>query len=313
MIGVFTPYNKKKRCLKGFAFIVFKSKQAYSSVLSQEEHLLRGKMMVAREALRQNDAKSISKKLQKQKLFVKGLPLDAKEEEIIAVFERFGSVNRVLMCYDKSTEFRGFAYVVMETKSGFEMAIEVSISRKGIEFRRNCKIFVSSSKSREEMKKIHEGNENNEVPIKKNKVIKKLQEEVRDFEKIRNSRRGSGIQSADRNEENQKIEKEKKKRKILHSSKIPGFIFKTSLPQICHRKENINSRTFLSENCSKEHSLFFKSSNLDEHNLEIMRENFFDGKEAWIRFNNPNLRLYSYKTRPFQSHLEQFDSSYNHF
>lgn len=113
--------------------------------------------MVAREALRQNDASCVSKQLQNQKLFARGFPFNTSEEEIIQLFSQFGEVNRVLMCYHKSTKFRGFAYVVMESRKGYCGAIRVSDQDKGLKFRKCCRVFVSGSKSKEEMKKARGG------------------------------------------------------------------------------------------------------------------------------------------------------------
>jgi len=157
VLDVYIPINKKKKCLKGFAFVAMADKPSYKEVLKVKEFKLRGKTMTARAALRENDACQISKVLQKQKLFVKGFPFSTKEAEISAFFEKFGKVNRVLMCKDKLQKFRGFAYVIMNTQKGFQSVLEEctsgsSASYRGyLLFKGGNKIYVSNSKTQKEV------------------------------------------------------------------------------------------------------------------------------------------------------------------
>ena len=139
--------NKKRKCLKGFAFVTYTSKHAYQTVLELKQHQIRGKIMIARAALKENDASHISKILQSQKLYIRGFPPNTTEESIEGFFGAFGKVNRVLMCFDKYRNFRGFAYVVMESMEGYDAVLRNSARLEFLGHR----LFVSSSKTQKEL------------------------------------------------------------------------------------------------------------------------------------------------------------------
>lgn len=321
LIGVYTPFNKKKNCLKGFAFVVFKSRQAYLKVLEFGEHFLRGKMMKAREALRQNDADDISKHLQSQKLFAKGFPFDTREEEILDFFTQFGKVNRVLMCFHKSNNFRGFAYVVMETRQGFQAAIEASNNGNGLNFRDGQRVFVSNSKSKEEMNKINNnGNKafkNNNRSNKSNKLAPS--HDSNHLKKAKN-RRGSGFKKERKTDsKNNKIRKrssfssngyqlqeqvqnsQTKRKKYLNSSKIQGFYDKTITGDFSKFKLNDMENKI---SPSEYHGLIFNTygSKIEYHNGQIFAENALESSNERLRFNYEGLN----ESRARFNHIKMF-------
>lgn len=277
-------------------------------MLEIEEHMLRGKMMVAREALRQTDASNVSKRLQSQKLFAKGFPLDTTEEEIFSFFGQFGEVNRVLMCYHKSKKFRGFAYVVMETISGFEMAIGTSQTENGLSFKNESRVLVSSSKSKEEMKKIHQGGHSDSRKEWKGDHTSKVKEQTQKQKIGYRNQTGSQYRPNGRfmernhyqanrklikrpsfssNEDSRRGETERSKLQknfILPSSKIPGFFNETSSGDTSKVKywKGLN---WEKEPLEKGHSLVFSCHGLEYHNSQILEENDEEAECMFLRFN----------------------------
>jgi RNA recognition motif-containing protein len=93
---------------------------------SSVSHEINGHTVAVRRALAQNKASEITKELQKLKLFVKNLPLDATSNEIKKFFSKFGPVNRVQMTINsKSKEFKGFAYVIISNKKCYEKILKL--------------------------------------------------------------------------------------------------------------------------------------------------------------------------------------------
>jgi RNA recognition motif-containing protein len=57
---VYFPIDKRKKRQKGFAFVTFKSESTYLKVLEAKEHCIRGRIVIARDAMnhllaREND------------------------------------------------------------------------------------------------------------------------------------------------------------------------------------------------------------------------------------------------------------------
>jgi len=69
------------------------------------------------------------------KLFVAGLPYDLYDEELIEIFEKFGTIASAKVAIDKETgKSRGFAFVDMpneeEAKEAIEHLNDISLGKK---------------------------------------------------------------------------------------------------------------------------------------------------------------------------------------
>jgi RNA recognition motif-containing protein len=137
--------RRGKEKLRGFAFIHFLDQESVDHVLGQYlnrpenkkangskdsigsvSHDINGSIVAVRQALDSQKASKLTKELQKLKLYVKNLPLDATSKEITKFFSRFGPVNRVQMTVNSSSkEFRGFAYVIINNKESFDKILDL--------------------------------------------------------------------------------------------------------------------------------------------------------------------------------------------
>ena len=145
------PFCKRRKRLKGFAFVEFSSRQSYKKVLLQKHHFLKGRFMTARPALDKTLAKINSEQIQRQKIFAKGFPQGTTEVEIFNFFSQYGQVNRILIGLDQHPrldrpKFRGFAFVVMDSKEDFDTII----SMKDLRYKGSV-IRVSRSRTQEEL------------------------------------------------------------------------------------------------------------------------------------------------------------------
>ena len=69
------------------------------------------------------------------KLFVAGLPYDLYDDELVEIFEKFGTITSAKVAIDKETgKSRGFAFVEMpnaeEAKDAMESLNEISLGKK---------------------------------------------------------------------------------------------------------------------------------------------------------------------------------------
>ena len=69
------------------------------------------------------------------KLFVAGLPYDLYDEELIEIFEKFGTITSAKVAIDKETgKSRGFAFVEMqndeEARDAIEHLNDISLGKK---------------------------------------------------------------------------------------------------------------------------------------------------------------------------------------
>jgi RNA recognition motif-containing protein len=152
---VYFPIDKRKKRQKGFAFVTFKTESTYKQVLKDREHTIRGRTVIARDAMNQTDARENDKKLHEKKLYVHGFPIkETTEQEIFNLFSQHGKVDRVLMGYksDGQIAFRGFAYIVMEEKRDCQKLL----NKKSIIFKENT---ISIQKCRTMNKEVPSANQ----------------------------------------------------------------------------------------------------------------------------------------------------------
>lgn len=138
IVKIDMPTKKGRRGkvkLRGFAFIHYSDSVSVDLVLESSHdnsqsinalktdvsvtHEINGFSVAVRKALDISKASKLTKELQKLKLFVKNLPLDATSEEINSFFSKFGPVNRVQI-----TMNRGFAYVIISNKESYDKILK---------------------------------------------------------------------------------------------------------------------------------------------------------------------------------------------
>jgi hypothetical protein len=268
LLDVYVPVHKKKKCLKGFAFVAFQSKTAYLKALEIKEFTLRGKTMTARAALQEKVANSVTKNLQQQKLFVKGFPADTKEAAVQAFFEKFARVDRVLMCRDKKRNFRGFAYVVMKTKEGYQRVLALSeANSEGVhagEFKfKGNRLYVSKSKTQKEI---------NSHRKKQKNILKMFVDDEKQNKKL--ERAASGVNRSINGSQKKRIKTAKRRGSVrirhkfiwmdimdnkneLTISKIPDFFHTNQKTAQKSRKFSIFSNEGKTQ--VRQHCLLFKA------------------------------------------------------
>jgi len=167
VVDLYLPFDKRKGSLKGFAFVEFLYYEEYLHALNQPRHSLRGQDMVIRSAMDKEKANKKKLQLQKRKLYVKGFPVKSTEREIRQFFRYFGTVNRVLMAWAQGKrKFRGFCYIVMEDKYGYERVMN---AKEKLFFKGN-KLQVLESKTEEELEGNKHPNKYNVSPNRNNKI-----------------------------------------------------------------------------------------------------------------------------------------------
>ena len=93
-----------------------------------------------------------TQRLQKLKLFVKGIPKNTSEAALLKFFAKFGAVDRVLSFSkaDNNKSALGFAYIIMKEKGDFNKLIRMgTLSFRG----KKLKVEASRSQYDLEMKK----------------------------------------------------------------------------------------------------------------------------------------------------------------
>ena len=97
VLNVDIPINKKKNVIKGFAFVTFEKRESLQMALRLESPSIRNKIIAIRAALNEKEAQNETQRLQNLKIYVRGFPLDAKEQEIFEFFNQISQVDRVLI------------------------------------------------------------------------------------------------------------------------------------------------------------------------------------------------------------------------
>ncbi|XP_022698700.1 squamous cell carcinoma antigen recognized by T-cells 3-like [Varroa jacobsoni] len=99
----------KKRC-KGFGYLVFKNIHSIAKALKKDRGLVDGRPVFVSK-LNERKQFAYATELEKNKLFVKNIPFDAKKEELQSLFETCGSVTEIRLCTLRNGKFKGMAYV----------------------------------------------------------------------------------------------------------------------------------------------------------------------------------------------------------
>ncbi|OQR70347.1 squamous cell carcinoma antigen recognized by T-cells 3-like [Tropilaelaps mercedesae] len=134
----------KKRC-KGFGYLVFKNIHSVTEALKKDRFPIDGRPVFIS---RLNERKQFTYpiKLEKNKLFVKNIPLDATKEELQSLFETCGSVTDVRLCTLRNGKFKGIAYVDYKDETAASAAV---VKYDGFELRNKMlSVAISNPPSR---------------------------------------------------------------------------------------------------------------------------------------------------------------------
>ena len=109
---------------RGFAFIIFKDKDAYINATSTPQ-TIKGRRIECKPALSKQKAKMKSSDEKGKKLFIGGLSLDTTEDELIQYFQVFGDIYKAYLIYDKNTNTsRGFGFVEFRNFTSAEKVVK---------------------------------------------------------------------------------------------------------------------------------------------------------------------------------------------
>ncbi|EGD77082.1 RNA binding protein [Salpingoeca rosetta] len=130
---------------RGFGFVTFKEAASVEQVLASGPHEIAGRVIDPKRALPRHHHDDPHQQQQQQpqqhrqprvrKVFLGGLPHDAKEEEIKDFFSKYGDVEDVIIQYDRiSGRPRGFGFVVFENDATVDQLV-TSSERVYVEFK----------------------------------------------------------------------------------------------------------------------------------------------------------------------------------
>eukprot|EP00043_Microstomoeca_roanoka_P005523 m.56285 g.56285 ORF g.56285 m.56285 type:complete len:211 (+) comp13007_c1_seq3:335-967(+) len=121
---------------RGFGFVTFKEAGSVEQVLTSGPHEVAGRAIDPKRALPRHHSEDASQQQPKvRKVFLGGLPHDAKEAEIKEFFSQYGPVEDVIIQYDRmSGRPRGFGFVVFAGEEPVDKLVS-SADRVYIEFK----------------------------------------------------------------------------------------------------------------------------------------------------------------------------------
>lgn len=114
---------------KGFCYVVFSSQDEASQALKKDRELLDGRPMFVspcEDRKKKNSSKPMFKfgtGLEKNKLFVKGLPFSTTQAELEEIFRQFGDLKEVRLVTYRNGHSKGLAYVEFQTEAAATSAL----------------------------------------------------------------------------------------------------------------------------------------------------------------------------------------------
>ena len=113
-------HKKSSNVKKGFCIIKFMSENSAKLALSYPFSInIEGFNLTVEKYLGIREAADRAKERQTRKLYVSNIPNDAKEQEILTIFEKYGEVEKVSFQYgliNGTKTFKGFAFILMKKK-----------------------------------------------------------------------------------------------------------------------------------------------------------------------------------------------------
>lgn len=156
--------NKKNKDPLGFGFLEFRDDSTAQEVVSMK-HYIGGREVIS---IQKIDVKPFKKgteinkqdeDLKKRKLFVKGLPQTCSNGQLMAVFSKFGSVDKAFILFDHASgTSRGFGFVEFLDEAAVNRALATPVVIDGKTLKCSPAILKQESKpSPPEVKKIRIG------------------------------------------------------------------------------------------------------------------------------------------------------------
>ncbi|XP_065087197.1 squamous cell carcinoma antigen recognized by T-cells 3 [Ochlerotatus camptorhynchus] len=112
---------------RGFGYAEFENEQDVQKALSFDRRPLDGRPVfissLARDKSSRQNKFKYSEKFEPNKLFIKGLPFEATQEDVSKLFEPYGKLKDVRLVYYRSGKSKGLAYVEYETEMAAKKAV----------------------------------------------------------------------------------------------------------------------------------------------------------------------------------------------
>lgn len=112
---------------RGFGYAEFETEQDVKNALSFDRRPLDGRPVfissLARDKSSRPNKFKYSEKFEPNKLFIKGLPFEATQEDVSKLFEPYGKLKDVRLVYYRSGKSKGLAYVEYETEAAAKKAV----------------------------------------------------------------------------------------------------------------------------------------------------------------------------------------------
>uniref|UniRef100_A0A1A9WWY9 RRM domain-containing protein n=1 Tax=Glossina brevipalpis TaxID=37001 RepID=A0A1A9WWY9_9MUSC len=111
---------------RGFGYMELVNEDEVEKALAMDRKILHGRPLYISSVLRDKQQRQkfkYSVEVEPQKLFVKGLPNDATEEELKQIFAAFGNIKDVRLVHHKSGKFKNIAYIEYEDASSAGKAV----------------------------------------------------------------------------------------------------------------------------------------------------------------------------------------------
>jgi len=132
----FSNFGEVKECFikidpvtnrgRGFGFVTFSEPDAIDRVMRGGPHLLDEKVVDCKLAVPQNLTEHVPLNAGGKKIFVGGVPTQAKEQDLLRYFGMFGSVEHVMLMQDKETgRHRGFGFVTFEEGNIADLVVHI--------------------------------------------------------------------------------------------------------------------------------------------------------------------------------------------
>lgn len=100
---------------RGFAFIVFKTEEALSKLLGEQEHHIDNRKVTVEKA------RTRSEKMQTNKIFIGKLPAELTEDNLRDYFSTFGEIDEIQFVFNKQTnERKSFCFIQFKTTEAVE-------------------------------------------------------------------------------------------------------------------------------------------------------------------------------------------------
>ncbi|XP_055612844.1 squamous cell carcinoma antigen recognized by T-cells 3 [Uranotaenia lowii] len=112
---------------RGFGYVEFETSQDVQKALTFDRRPLDGRPVfispLARDKSNRPNKFKYSESFEPNKLFIKGLPFEAGNEDVRKLFERFGKLKDVRVVFYRSGKSKGLAYVEFENESAAKSAV----------------------------------------------------------------------------------------------------------------------------------------------------------------------------------------------